>query len=338
MIALYTLIALVGVALIWKGAGWLETASERLAVHYKLPDVVAGAIVVAVGSSFPELTAAVLSPLIHGDFELGIGAIVGSAIFNILIIPALAVLKAPTALAANRDLVYKEAQFYMLAVAILLLTFSFAAIYNPVSAPDSIQGVVTRGLALIPLAMYGLYVFIQWQDTMEFEPEASTQDISAGREWLRLLGALGLIIVGVEGLVRAALHYGAAFGTPSFLWGITVVAAGTSVPDAIVSVRSAAAGRAVTSLANVLGSNIFDLLVCIPAGVLVAGATTVNYSVAGPLFGALTAATVALFLMMRTRMAISRREAYVLLVMYAGFVGWMSAESFGIVDTIPSLP
>ena len=217
IIATYTLAALLGTALVWKGASWLETASERLSVYYALPDIVAGAIVVAVGSSFPELTAAVLSPLLHGDFELGVAAIVGSAIFNILVIPALSVLRAPGALQANRDLVYKEAQFYMLAICILLLTFSFGAIYHPVEAKDAILGRVDGVLALMPLGMYGLYVFVQWQDTMEFEPESSTEAISVRREWLRLLGALLLIVIGVEGLVRAAIFYGDFFGTPSFL-------------------------------------------------------------------------------------------------------------------------
>ena len=337
-VLLYTLFALVGVALVWKGSGLLEEASEKLAVHYKLPDIVTGAIVVAVGSSFPELTAAVIAPLIHGDFELGVSAIVGSAVFNILVIPALSGLYAKPTLAANRDLVYKEAQFYMLAVAVLLLTFSFAVIYNPVPSERMvIQGEVTRALALIPLTMYGLYLFVQWQDTMDYEPEHDPEQIAVGKQWLRLGLSLALIFVGVEGLVQAALVYGEYFNTPSFLWGITIVAAGTSIPDALVSVRAAKAGKAVTSLANVLGSNIFDLLVCIPAGILIAGSTIVDYSVAGPLFGALTAATLVLFLMMRTGMEISKRESVVLLLCYAAFIVWMVLESFGVVNTVPGI-
>jgi hypothetical protein len=77
------------------------------------------------------------------------------------------------------------------------------------------------------------------------------------KEWGRLAAAMLLILAGVEGLVRAAINFGDLLGTPSFLWGITVVAAGTSVPDASVSVRAAPKGEAVTSLANVLGCNAF---------------------------------------------------------------------------------
>ena len=79
------LAAVVASAIIWKGSELLESASERLSAYYKLPPVVQGAIVVAVGSCFPELSTTVISTLVHGEFELGVCAIVGSAIFNILV-------------------------------------------------------------------------------------------------------------------------------------------------------------------------------------------------------------------------------------------------------------
>jgi cation:H+ antiporter len=153
-----------------------------------------------------------------------------------------------------------------------------------------------------------------------------------------LLASLLIILAGVEGLVRSALAFGELFHTPTFLWGLTVVAAGTSLPDAFVSVRAAQAGNATTCIANVLGSNVFDLLVAIPAGIMIAGAAVVNYSVAGPMMGVLTFATIVLFVMMRTDLAISRRESVVLLLLYAVFVVWISLESLGYVDLIPSLP
>ncbi|MDZ7811439.1 MAG: hypothetical protein U5L11_17080 [Arhodomonas sp.] len=117
-----------------------------------------------------------------------------------------------------------------------------------------------------------------------------------------------------------------------------MVAAGTSIPDAFVSVRAARAGRGVTSLANVLGSNTFDLLVCIPAGVLIAGAAAVNFSIAAPMLAALTFATVLLFLMLRTHMVLSRRECVVLLGVYLVFVVGIGIETFGVIDLVPSLP
>ena len=336
----WVLVAIVATGVVWRGSGLLERSSDRLAAYYRLPDIVQGAVVAAVGSSFPELSTTVISTLIHGEFELGVAAIVGSALFNILVIPALAGLVSREPLQANRDLVYKEAQFYMIAVAVLTLTFSFAVIYQPL--PSSTEGVIrgemTRWLALLPVALYGLYLFVQYQDSLDHKTDTDDRNIRPGREWCLLAVSLVVIVIGVEGLVRAAINFGTLFGTPSFLWGITVVAAGTSIPDAFVSIRAARSGRGIVSIANVLGSNTFDLLVCIPAGVLIAGTAAINFSITAPMMAALTAATVLLFLMMRTKMILSRWECVVLLVVYAVFVVWISAETFGVLDWVPHLP
>ncbi|MEZ6186927.1 MAG: sodium:calcium antiporter [Planctomycetota bacterium] len=339
-VLLYTLVAVVGTAVIWAGSALLERSSERLSAYYELPEIVQGAVVVAVGSSFPELSTTVISTLVHGEFELGVSAIVGSAIFNILVIPGLAGLAVPGGIPADRAVVYKEAQFYMIAVCVLLLTFSFGVIYNPVApaSAGAIQGEIGRGLALIPVAGYGLYLFLQYQDTAEFDAPAAPGDVRPGKEWLVLLGSLALILVGVEALVRSAVAFGELFDTPSFLWGITVVAAGTSVPDAFVSVRAARAGNSTTSLANVFGSNVFDLLIAIPAGILIAGTVVVNYSIAAPMFGVLTLGTVVLFVMLRTGLRLTRLEAVILLAIYGVFVVWIACESAGWVDLVPSLP
>ena len=333
---LYTALAVGATAVTWKGSEWLETSSEKLAAYYELPPIVQGAVIAAVGSSFPELSSVVLATLVHGEFDLGVSAIVGSAIFNILVIPSVAGFVGGK-LASDRELVYKDAQFYITSVAVLLLAFSVAVIYNPV-ADMELGGVMTRPIALIPILLYGLYLFLHQQDIQEYVAEGSSDGIAVAKQWALLGASLVVILIGVEGLVRAAIGLGDYFGTPSFLWGITVVAAGTSVPDAFVSVRAARAGRGVTSLANVLGSNTFDLLVCIPAGVLIAGTATINFSVAAPMLAVLTAATVAMFLMMRTHMVLSRAESVGLLVLYVGFVLWIGAESFGAVDLVPSLP
>ncbi len=338
----YILVVVASTALVWKGSVLLESSSEQLALYYRLPDIVTGAVVVAVGSSFPELATVVLSTVGHGQFELGGSAIVGSAIFNVLVIPGLSgVLTGEQQLQANRDLVYKEAQFYMLAVAVLTITFAFAAIYHPVpdtTGSGAILGQLDRWLVLIPLVMYGLYLFVQWQDTMDYDAEPPTQNIRPGKQWLRLLLSLGLIFLAVEGLVRSAIVLGEVLGTPSYLWGVTVIAMGTSVPDAFVSIRAARRGKAVTSLANVFGSNVFDLLICIPVGVLIAGTAVINFSVATPMMAVLTLATLVLFLFMRTNMSLSRRESWALLGLYVVFLVWITLESVGTLDTIPSLP
>ena len=335
----YVGLTVVSTAIVWKGSALLEASTEKLSAYYQIPPLVQGSVVLAVGSSFPELSTAVLSAALHGDFELGVAAVVGSALFNILMIPALAGLFTTERLESSRDLIYKETQFYLISIVVLLLVFSFAVIYNPIpGGPGARTGAVTRGLALLPLALYGVYVYLQYQDTRAYQPDEAPEDIHLPKQAGVLVGALLIILLGVEGLLRSALAFGDLFNTPSFLWGITVVAAGTSIPDAFVSIRASRSGNAITSVANVLGSNIFDLLVCIPAGALVAGTVAINYSVGVPMMGVLSIATLIVLLALRSQMVLTTAEAWGLIALYVAFVVWMGVETIGTVDLIPNLP
>lgn len=329
-------VAAAGTAVAWWGSRRLERSAAALSRHYGLPLAVRGAVVLAVGSSFPDFSAAVLSTLIHGEFDLGVGVIVGSAVFNVLVIPALSALAGEReGVAASHLIVYKEAQFYMVAVSAIVITLALAVIYRPVPG-EALRGEVWPGLAAVPLALYGVYVFTQHQDVAEGEtaPEAVE---SVSRQWLLLLASLLVIGVAVEGLVRSTLAFGDVFGVAPFLWGATVVAAAISLPDALVSVRAAVREEGVTALGNVFGSNTFDLLVAVPAGVLVAGGAVVNFSAALPLFAALVLCTVAAFSLLRTDLSLSPAEAYGLLALYAAFLTWLAAEALGRTHLLPGL-
>ncbi|MFB6184716.1 MAG: sodium:calcium antiporter [Haloarculaceae archaeon] len=320
-------------AAIWKGSEWLEGASETLSRYYGLPVVVQGAIVAAIGSSVPELASVVFSAL-AGSLALGVGAIVGSAIFNVLVIPALADIATSSPLESSRTLVYKEAQFYMLAVSTSLITFALATIYHPTG--NGLVGVVTRPLALIPLGLYVLYVFLQYVDTADHDADPERADVDPRRQWAWLLVGLLVIVVAVERLVGVLEPLGTTFDLPQFLLGVIVLAGATSLPDAFVSVRAARDERGVASLANVLGSNTFDLLVTIPAGILLVGSQPIDFAMAAPMFGVLTAATVVLFTVLRTDLELTDGESYALLVTYGLFVAWIGLETVGVVDVLPN--
>lgn len=329
----YLVVAIIATAVIWRGSGLLERSAERLSKYYGLPVAVHGAIVVAVGSSFPEFSSVVISTLVHNEFSLGVGAIVGSAIFNLLIIPALSAF-ASEDLEATRDIVHKDAQFYIIAILVLFITFALGATYVP--GGTNRAAILTPTIVLIPLATYAVYVFLQYQDTRDYAaPDAI--DVDVRHEWGVLAIGLVLIAVGVEGIVRAALGFGAIFETPSFFWGLTVIAAGTSLPDAFVSVHAAQQDEDVTSLTNVLGSNTFNLLVAIPVGVLLAGSATVNFLVAIPLFGFLAFVTIVFLIFIRTSLELTDLEAATLVALYLFFLAWMGLESTGVIETVSGI-
>lgn len=333
----YAGLAVASTAVTWAGSDLLEGAAERLSTYYHLPATVQGAVVVAIGSSFPELSATVISTLVHGKFDLGVAAIVGSATFNVLVIPGLSGLIGER-LDTDRELVYKDAQFYIISVVTLLLVFSVTVVYYPVRG-QALQGELTRSVAAIPLLLYGLYVFLQAQDARDHRARvaAGAEEIAGIHplwEGGKMVGSLVLILAGVEGLIRVALGLGAALNTPPFLWGLTVIAIGTSLPDTLVSIQAARRGKSVVSLANVLGSNIFDLLVAVPAGVLIAGATPVDFAVAAPMMIFLTGATIVLFAQLRTGLLLSRTECWLLLGLYGVFVLWMILETVGVTGIV----
>ncbi|WP_415382463.1 sodium:calcium antiporter [Halosimplex sp. TS25] len=323
-------LAVVATGVIWKGSERFERAAGRLSRYYGLPVAVHGAIVVAVGSSFPEISSIAISTVVHGEFSLGVGAIVGSAIFNLLVIPAFSAL-ASEDLDATRDLVHKDAQFYVISVLVLFIVFALGATYVP--GGTNRAAVLTRPLVVLPLATYVVYVFLHQQDASQHVAPAAP-DVRPLREWGRLAVALVVIAVGVEGIVRAALSFGAIFDTPSFLWGLTVIAAATSLPDAFVSVNAAKNDDDVTSLANVLGSNTFNLLVAIPVGVLLGGTVTIDFLVAIPTMGFLAFATLVFIVFTRTRLELTDLEAYGFLGLYALFLVWMTLETIGVIDTV----
>lgn len=307
-------ILVVSAVVVWVGAALLERGSLRVARHHGLPAVVEGAIVLAIGSSFPELASVVIATLLHGAFDLGVGVIVGSALFNMLVIPAVSVMSSGS-MATDRDLVFKEGLFYLFAVAAVFGVFALARVQNPLDGVG-LLGSLTRPLALSLVALYGLYLVFQWADSRG-EAAEPLDDGAALKAWGLVAAGLVLILVSSEGLVRGALMLGDILGTSSFVWGVTVIAVATSLPDLFASVRAARADRGRTSLANAIGSNTFDVLVALPAGVVLAGAATVNLSTAGPMVVVLGLSTMLMIVFLRTDMRLSRPEAHAALVAYA---------------------
>lgn len=323
---LATILISVSTAVLWFGASQLERASEALGEQVGIPPVVQGSIVLAIGSSFPELASVLVAALVHDAFGLGLGVVVGSAVFNILVIPAASVL-ASDAMPTDRDLVYKEGLSYLVAVLGLVVLLALAVVYNPVAGLD-LDGVLTRPMVLLPLGLYGLYVLLQWADTRAVEPTADGAD--GWRTAGRLIAGLALVLASAEGLVRGVLWLGDAWGLSPFLWGVTVVAVATSLPDALASITAARRKRTQASLGNALGSNTFDLLVVIPLGVLAAGATVVDLGSSAPLLLGLALATLLLIAFMRTGFILTRREAATLLAAYGAFLGVALGTTLGI--------
>ena len=178
---------------------------------------------------------------------------------------------------------YREAQFYLVSVAVLMLVLSLSVIYG--GAPSTIApsgremftGSFTRTLAIFPLLLYGLYLFIQFEEVKRQRPNHPRQAGDSGVEGVGDCSRLHPADPRGSGGAASCGHRARGHAPDAHvLWGMTIVAAATSVPDTFVSVRASVMGRSQSSVSNVLGSNVFDLLVAVPLAVMVTGTIAVN--------------------------------------------------------------
>ncbi len=326
----------------------LDAISTRL----KLSDEVAGASLMAMGSSAPELAIALMALLSGGGehSDVGIGAIVGSAVFNILVITGVSAVVAG-GLQIHVYSVRRDIFYYLVSIGYLAMVF----FDGQVSLIEAILGLVGYCFYLVFLALFRLamtrFKKIEVEEAADVAgaSEAADQKSLAIAAWhrfetvvetvlQRLMGAPGqnflwnflasiaLIIVLSYLLVEATIVFSAGIGIPPVIVALTLLAAGTSAPDLIASVDVARAGRGGMAVANAVGSNTFDLLIglALPWTVALAfqglGSIHVGTEDLWISIGILVATTLILFVFLETKRVLSRREGWILLLLYAVFV------------------
>ena len=325
----------------------LDEISRRL----KLSDEVAGASLMAMGSSAPELAIALMALFTAGGAhsDVGIGTIVGSAVFNILVITGVSGVVAGGlhihVFAVRRDILY-----YLVSIAYLGLVFY--------------DGQVSLIEAVLGLAGYAAYMVVLAffkdpevdDDDVEAEapaPDSGQKGKIAGWHHLeslvvnllrRVTGApeknfvwafivsIALIVLLSYALVEATIVFSAGIGIPPVIVALTLLAAGTSAPDLISSLDVAREGRGGMAVANAVGSNTFDLLVglALPwtVAIVVLDVTAIHVGTDNLWIsiGILVFTTVVLFVFLERERGLSRREGWVLLLIYALFVVYTLAS------------
>jgi cation:H+ antiporter len=248
---------IIGFVLLVKGADWLVEGSSSLAKRYNISDFVIGLTIVSMGTSMPELLVNVMASF-SGNAEIAIGNIVGSNISNILLILGVSALIYP--LAINRATVFAEIPYSLLATFVLafLANASVEGDYEAALSISRYDGLIL----LFFFALFILYVIRVSKDGKTDLIEADT-DI----EIMPLAKSITLIVVGSIGLflggkwvVDGATHIAIIFELSKEFIGLTVVAIGTSLPELVTSAMAAYKKNTDIAVANVLGSNIFNLM------------------------------------------------------------------------------
>ena len=240
----------VGIALVIFGADWLTKGASDLARHLKMSELMIGLTIVAVGTSLPELVISVSSAL-SGNSGISLGNVLGSNIFNGMLILGTTALIAPIVFSGK--MLSRELPFNLLASVVVLLVSGSMLVGG---APGEY---ITRYNGLILLCFCAVFVRYTFSLKGNEEDSAAQQPMSKGKILLFIAGGLAALIVGGKMFVSGASDIARGFGLSEALIGITIVSAGSSLPELAVSVNAARKGNVGIALGNVLGSNILNV-------------------------------------------------------------------------------
>ena len=264
---LNVLMFLGGLILLVLGASTLVRGASRLAMSFGISPLVVGLTIVALGTSAPEVAVSV-GAVLDGKADIAIGNVVGSNIFNVLFILGISALITP--LVVNIQLIRQEVPI-MLGASLLLLALSL----------DGQLSFLDGGFLFALLVVYTLFLVVQSRrETQaardEFARENRPAEAGAwDSHWAAQIGliAAGLValVFGSEYLVQASVSFARSMGVSDLVIGLTIVAAGTSMPEVATSITAAIKGERDIAVGNVVGSNTFNILGCLGLSALVSG-------------------------------------------------------------------
>jgi cation:H+ antiporter len=303
-----------GILFLWQGADLLVKNSSRLAASFGIPKIIIGLTLVALGTSTPELVVSVLAAL-RGSADLGVANVVGSNLFNTLVILGLAALF--RVVPVNGRILKTDAP--------VMLFFTLMAVC--LGWDGWFRRWEGAGL-LVCFAGYMALLFRQNRSGKALKKSEIPGD-AAERTPARRLQYAGLCAVGLlalylggEGTVRGAMRIGQALGISEVVLGLTVVAGGTSLPELFTSLVAMIRQEADISLGNIVGSNIFNLGFVLSI-VAVIRPLAVSAQLLAFDFWVLLAVTGLVVLLFYWRKAVERVPGGVLLGAYCAYLAWI---------------
>ncbi|ODU45524.1 MAG: sodium:calcium antiporter [Lysobacteraceae bacterium SCN 69-123] len=315
-----------GLVLLVLGADLLVRGASRLSLSLGISPLVVGLTVVAFGTSAPELAVSVQGA-INGQGDIAIGNVVGSNIFNVLFILGLSALITP--LVVHRQLVRKEVPI-MIGVSLLMWALAVDG------ALGLFDGLLLTGLLIV-------YVVALYVQSRRAPAEETGEELPEGgpwldRTWVQLLlivAGLALLVLGSRWLVAAAIAFAQKLGISELVVGLTIVAAGTSLPEVATSIMAALKGQRDIAVGNVVGSNIFNILAVLGLTALVApGDIPVASSALRFDIPIMIAVAVACLPVMFNGYRIERWEGGVFFLFYLAYTAWlvMYAQEHALLD------
>lgn len=314
---LQILILIAGLLLILFGANWLVDGSSSVAKRFGISEFVIGLTIVGIGTSTPEMVVSFLSS-IQGKADMAIGNIVGSNIFNTLMILGVTALIAP--LTITKSNLKKDIPINIFVTILLILLGMNFTIFG--MGKDQL----CRIDGLILLGIFAWYLWSSFKSDSTDDEESNIKEYSILMSSVLIIAGLASLIVGGRLFVNSATELAKMFGVSDKFIAITVMAAGTSMPELATCVVAALKGRGQLALGNILGSNISNILL------ILGGSSLINpLSFTGMTYVDLGVVLVsALFILgsayLFRKNSLDRFEGATLLLMEAGYMWYLIAN------------
>ena len=296
-----------GILMVLWGAGKLTDGATSIAAKMKIPPMIIGLTVVAMGTSMPEFFVSFVSAL-KGTSDLAVGNVVGSNIFNTMLIVGTTALVTPMAIA--KSTVKKDIPFAVLASAMLVLM--------------GIDGNISRIDAAVLFAVFIAFMLYTVRSAKKEKDSGNEDEVKEMPVWRAVaFFALGLacLIVGSNLFVDGATAVASLLGVSEAVIGLTVVAGGTSLPELATSVVAARKGQCVIAMGNVIGSNVFNILMILgitgmihPMSII--GITRLDLTL-------MQLSIILLWIFSFTKYTVARWEGGLLVALFLAYMTWL---------------
>ena len=317
---------IIGVVLVIWGADRLTEGASSLARGMRVPEIVIGLTIVAAGTSAPELFVSLVSAL-KGTSDLAVGNVIGSNVFNTLLIVGCSAAVAPIAVAPNT--VKKDIPF-----AIVASLMFFILCFDDMSSPHLWGNEITRQDGLILLVGFLAFMFYTFRMAINSgelklrEEELGVEPIKEPRDYSHLWQNLAWIVIGLVCLiggsnlfVDAATYVAHRFGIRQSIVGLTIVAGGTSLPELATSIVAAYKGRSAIAIGNVIGSNVFNILLIVGVTAVIHPLRIMGITIVDLMVMLISIGLMWLFAI--TKYYVSRREGWLLILSFVAYMGWL---------------
>ncbi len=303
-----------GIVLVILGADWLTRGASALARRFRMSELLIGLTIVAIGTSLPELVISTGSAL-KGSPGIALGNVIGSNIFNGMLILGVAALIAP--IRFNAKMLTREIPFNLLASVVLLLISGSMLVGG---APGEM---ITRYGGMLLLCFLAVFVRYTFSIANDGDADEEGEKLPVARIVLFLLAGLAMLIFGGNIFVNGATEVARAMGISEAVIGITIVSAGSSLPELAVSVNAARKGNVGIALGNVLGSNVLNIFFILGVSATITPITLSGFSFVD--YYVLLASSLLIYVVARFggKAVITRFEGAVLVAGYVAYTTWL---------------